>query len=455
MVVGERDSYFHVTQVGSYPFYEGRPDGVTLFTTELARRLKEQKGCKVDFVSPKGKKPYAYVPGTKFFGKTVELRNDDTVRESGYAISPWAPRQATEIFLETRPDLVVYQEPLGGHIAHPFISGAPRQENGDTLSAMIGQLHANRGDISMKAWLMKQLYKVGRPQYRNGWWTPGGNRTVIGALDGIIAVSGATRDFWKGQFPYMETPKVIYNGIDTDELTPDGPKLPQWDDGKKTIFFAGRHDPRKGIEYLLYAFSILREKREDIKLMISGDGQETENLKKLAQRLGIASDVTFLGNLDRNKPEADIDLVRAYRSADIFVSPALDGEGFGRTLAEAMSCGIPTIGSDIGGYREVIGNCWFTQMAEPANSFDLAEKIEAFLNLTDQQRSAIGNESASYVRRRFSWDIIATEIMKYYLECTQKHGNMLLNSDWEKAEEEYRTRRRFPRAGDIFRGRRK
>jgi phosphatidylinositol alpha-mannosyltransferase len=251
--------------------------------------------------------------------------------------------------------------------------------------------------------------------------------TVMGALEGKIAVSNATADFWKGIYPSEY--EVIHNGINTDELIPDGPKIEAWQDGKKTILFAGRHDERKGIEYLLEAYRLLSTtRRNGIKLKITGVGKMTERLMQMTKEMNLI-DIEFVGVLSR------AELIKAYRTADIFVSPATGGEGFGRTLAEAMACGTLTIGSDIDGYREVLDYQPFAGMVKPKDPYDLAKQIAQFLDLPEETRQKFESDGANYAKQRFSWDIIAQKHILYYEKKLSEHGRPRQN-DWPRKKKD-------------------
>lgn len=393
----------------------GGPNGVADFITGIRPHL-ESNGVKVRTIAPAGS-PQA----DHSLGRTIAVSHDGTRHRMG--VSP-NKKRAENILLKITPDLVVVHQPLEGNIPHLLMSAAPKKD-GKRIPAFVGHFHANAETLSPLTQVALEIgRRVRRPQFgRFGWpsgLTPGFARTVLGELDGRIAVSNATANFWKEIDEKGHEYEVIYNGIDIEELTPEGPKIEAWDDGKQTILFAGRHDPRKGIDHLLEAYRLLTLGRNDIKLKITGEGQMTASLKKMVQEKGLVG-VEFLGNLPREE------LVKAYRTADVFVSPATGGEGFGRTLAEAMSVGTLTVGSDIEGYREVIGleatgDRGFASMAKPKNPDDLARKIRDMLDLPAQEKTRLGIEASDYVNARFSWESIAVQTIRYYDQVLTGRG---------------------------------
>src|ERR1035437_1246211 len=315
------------------------PNGVANFITEIAPHL-ERKGATVRLLGPNIAEEGANAADYTL-GRRVRVSRNKTSSETSVSFNK---RHARALLLTVRPDIVVVHEPLAGHAAHTIISGSPKREDRKTVPVFIGNFHARVESLDLPTraswWLGQRLRRVTFNKYGipNGS-SDGYINTVMGSLEGKIAVSNATADFWKGI--YSSEYEVIYNGVNTDELTPDGPKIEAWQDGKKTILFAGRHDERKGIEYLLEAYRLLSTaRRSGIKLKITGEGRMTDRLIRMAREMNLI-DVEFVGVLPR------VELVKAYRTADIFVSPATGGEGFGRTLAEAMACGTLTIGSNI------------------------------------------------------------------------------------------------------------
>jgi len=411
------------------------PNGVANFITEITPHL-ERKGALVRLLGPNIAEDDINA-ADYILGRRVRVSRNKTSSETSVSFNK---RHVRALLSTVKPDIVVVHEPLAGHAAHTIISGSPKREDQTTVPVFIGNFHARAESLDLLSqaslWFGQRLRRVTFSRYGipNGR-SRGYINTVMGALEGKIAVSNATADFWKGIYPSKY--EVIYNGVNTDELTPDGPRIEAWEDGRKTILFAGRHDERKGVEFLLEAYRLLSTtRRSEIKLKITGEGKMTDRLMRMAREMNLA-DVEFVGVLPR------AELVKAYRSADVFVSPATGGEGFGRTLAEAMACGTLTVGSDIDGYREVLNYQPFAGMAEPRDSRDLAKQIARFLDLPEEERQRLSRKAAEYARQRFSWDVIANKHILYYQRILDKHGRPS-SKDWPPK------RRRMPVSEVIF-----
>ena len=102
------------------------------------------------------------------------------------------------------------------------------------------------------------------------------------------------------------------------------------------VMFAGRLNPEKNLPLLLRGFAALRHTVPDASLWIAGEGAERQALEKVCLRLGIASQVRFLGFLDRAS------LAARYAACDVFVLPSLV-ETQGLVAMEAMRFGKPVI----------------------------------------------------------------------------------------------------------------
>jgi glycosyltransferase involved in cell wall biosynthesis len=96
-----------------------------------------------------------------------------------------------------------------------------------------------------------------------------------------------------------------------------------------------------------------------------------ESLKGLTKRLGVDKQVVFAGWLEKE------DLWKIYLASDLFVLPSLS-EGMPNVLLEALGCGIPCIGSDIPGIRDIL--CHEFLMFDPLDEKAIADKVRRFFS---------------------------------------------------------------------------
>ncbi|ROO89891.1 glycosyltransferase involved in cell wall biosynthesis [Actinocorallia herbida] len=140
-----------------------------------------------------------------------------------------------------------------------------------------------------------------------------------------------------------EAIRTIYNGVDPGAFPPAGPEP-----AVPTLSWAGRIDPIKDLETLIRAFALVRKEVPEAVLRLFGGGDAGYRAKceALAAKLGAAEAVTFEGRVD--------DIRDAYAAGTVVMLSSIS-EGFPYTLIEAMTCGRPTVSTDVGGVAEAVG----------------------------------------------------------------------------------------------------
>ena len=119
---------------------------------------------------------------------------------------------------------------------------------------------------------------------------------------------------------------------------------------QKVVGIFSRLSPEKGHWIFLDAARTIREGRSDVKFLIVGGGDSfySEQLRKYADRFNLEKYVIWTG--------FRTDIPQLMNLCDIIVSPSIKGEGFGRTIIEAMACGVPIIATAIGGQKKIISH---------------------------------------------------------------------------------------------------
>ncbi len=158
--------------------------------------------------------------------------------------------------------------------------------------------------------------------------------------------------------------EVLGNGIEIARYASDSNDVaPVQKTVAPTIFFCGRHEPRKGLDVLLRAMQHLPP---DVELWIASDGTDTEALKA---QFAFDSRVKWLGRIN------DAEKVRLMRSARVFCAPSLHGESFGVVLLESMAAGTPVVASSIDGYMNVATHDVDALLVEPGDERALASAL--------------------------------------------------------------------------------
>jgi phosphatidyl-myo-inositol alpha-mannosyltransferase len=195
------------------------------------------------------------------------------------------------------------------------------------------------------------------------------------------------------------------------EIIPNGVLIPAeaTPEGREHRFvFAGRQEPRKGLQVLLQAWPDVR-RRTGARLRIAG--ADPLAVRLLLARLHVPDDgIDVLGFLSQDE------LTREISSAKALVAPSLGGESFGLVLTRAFACATPAVASDIPGYRDVMTP--ETAVAvPPEDPVALADALVALAE-DEPRRVALGAAARQLAIERYSWDDIAARLLQMYREVT-------------------------------------
>ena len=199
---------------------------------------------------------------------------------------------------------------------------------------------------------------------------------------------------------------VIPNGVDLRRFNQRVEPLSEFQDNKMNILFVGRIEPRKGFVYLLKAYSCLKNRNQNLRLIVVGPGLWFKRKYELQVKLAGIKDVVFAGGVSFE------DLPRYYASADIFCAPATGRESFGMILLEAMALGKPIVASNIEGYASVVTDGQEGLLVLPK---DVNQLISALNRLIEdpELRTKMGSQGLISVKK-YDWPIIAHRILEYY-----------------------------------------
>ena len=192
--------------------------------------------------------------------------------------------------------------------------------------------------------------------------------------------------------------EVIPNGVLVpDEAEPGG--------REHTITFAGRHEPRKGLQVLIRAWPEIR-RHTGLRLRVVG--ADPLAVRLLLSRLRVPDEgIDVLGFLSQEE------LTDALRATKALVAPSLGGESFGMVLTRAFACATPVVASDIPGYREVVTPQ--TAVAVPPGDVDaLADAVE-LLVADEPGRAAMGAAARELAVGRYAWADIARRLEMVYV----------------------------------------
>lgn len=181
---------------------------------------------------------------------------------------------------------------------------------------------------------------------------------------------------------------------------------------KKLILFGSAKitDKRKGIDYFIESCKLLAEKypefMKDLGVVVYG--KDSEQLK--SQVPFQAYPLNYISN--------EKELVDVYNAVDLFVTPSLE-ENLPNTIMEAMACGIPCVGFNVGGIPEMIDHLHNGYVADYKSAEDLANGIHWALSESEYQ--SLSEEACRKVVSSYSESAIAKRYIEVYNKITGDH----------------------------------
>jgi glycosyltransferase involved in cell wall biosynthesis len=202
---------------------------------------------------------------------------------------------------------------------------------------------------------------------------------------------------------------VVPCGVDATRFCPDGPVAPR--SRRPRLLAIGRLVPRKGIDDAITALAALPE----AELLVAGgppahlvhDDPEAARLLARARELGVASRVHLIGQVPRAELPALI------RSADLVVCLPWY-EPFGIVPLEAMACGVPVIGTAVGGLLDTVIDGVTGALLPPHRPDLVADAAQALLG-APLLRAAYAHAGVERALRHYSWERVARATERSYL----------------------------------------
>ena len=236
-------------------------------------------------------------------------------------------------------------------------------------------------------------------------------KRVLKDADAVITASKATFKEVYRIVGKIDRVHLIPNGVDTERFNPNldrsyiRRKLKIGEDSV-VVFALRSHAPRYGLEYLIRAVPMVIKKRHDVVFVIGGDGPLKKYHERLAADLGVK--IIFTGKI----PCSEVPYY--YAMSDIVVVPSLQ-EAFGLVVSEAMACGKPVIGTNVGGIPDQIIDGYNGFLIPPRNAKEIAEKI-LWLVENPEEAKRMGMNGRKVVEEKFDINIRINRIIKLYEE---------------------------------------
>ena len=277
------------------------------------------------------------------------------------------------------------------HLHEPWVPFISRQILVRSKAVNIGTFHAKIPERVIS----RTLVKVVNPYLKS----------VLDYLDGLTAVSESAKEYLTGLS--SQNIKIIPNGIELKNFT--FKKVDQ--QPHQRILYIGRLESRKGVKYLIDAYSEIYKANQSIELVIVGDGPSRSRLEIQAKVLKLDK-IKFIGAVD---DQAKIDLLK---SSDLLCSPAIFGESFGIVLLEGLASGLPIVAADNSGYRDVLNGVGSLSLVNVKDKAAFVRLLNIFLNQTEV-RQLYRQWAQDYIVN-FDNQLVADQYLKYYYSLLQQ-----------------------------------
>jgi len=216
---------------------------------------------------------------------------------------------------------------------------------------------------------------------------------------------------------YADKIHVNYHGVNLSKFKPN-PDATRFHNGEVSILSVGNLHAPKGFIYMIRAMRILVDSGldESFKYTIVGSGYEQENLNAEIAKLNLGNNIEFKSEVSQKE------LVNIYNHTDIFVMPSIlhasgGRDGVPNVLVEALSLGVPSIGSNVSGLPEAIKHKKTGMLVEQRSPEELAQAV-LYLSKNPKHAQEMGKTAIDFVNQTFDKKKKFEElfsIMKEYL----------------------------------------
>jgi glycosyltransferase involved in cell wall biosynthesis len=227
---------------------------------------------------------------------------------------------------------------------------------------------------------------------------------VARGVDHFLAITERARLHLRVSGVPDERISVVPLGTDTERFHPRTERRP----GPLRILSVARLEPAKGVEDVVVATGLLRERGVDVELSLVGAGPLEQRLRDIAESLRIGDRLRVLA-----VPWTELPAI--YRDHDVFVLASAATrwwrEQFGFAVIEAMASGLPVLAGDSGSLPEVVGRP--DSLVRPHDPIAIADAVEALAG-SDELRAELGGLNRERAIERFDQRVIRERLRETY-----------------------------------------
>ena len=235
--------------------------------------------------------------------------------------------------------------------------------------------------------------------------------------------------------------RVCYTNIDPDEWQPDSEQRARLrqefldgyglDETTPIVLYACRICDQKQPDVFAETIRLLQQRSHNFLAIVAGDGPELSRLRATINKNSLHDHVRFLGAVANERIH---DLMTA---ADIFFLPS-EWEGIAVSVFEAMACGLPVVGADVGGQRELVTPACGILISRSdmlTEALEYADVLTALL-ADASRRAALGKAGAQRIRHYFRLDQMGDRMISLFQEAHDLHTQQPRpgpDAEWAKA----------------------
>ncbi|WP_105265351.1 glycosyltransferase [Pseudoalteromonas sp. T1lg76] len=235
-------------------------------------------------------------------------------------------------------------------------------------------------------------------------------KPVVSQASKCIAVSNEFKTLLNEQFntkKWAYIPNIVNDSFFSSEIPPKKSRS-----DTLTIINVCFLDKKKRLDVLIKAFSQLNGEYPLTNLVIGGDGPEKENLIALAQHLGVAHKVSFLGMLTREQVKTEM------IKADLFALTS-EYETFGVVLVEALALGKPVLSTRSGGPESIV----IEDVGTLVDKNDALAVYQGLKEMLGQWQRYNAHDIRSYCQKNFSEQAVVRQLTMVYDEILVSEVN--------------------------------
>ncbi len=247
----------------------------------------------------------------------------------------------------------------------------------------------------------KAVYTAHGGSLHYSWKTPHGalflgvEKAMLSRTDGVIFVCDYERRTFEDKVGRVKCAHaVIHNGLRAEEFAPVTPRADAAD-----VLFVGELRALKGVDVLIEALALLRDRGRPVSALIVGDGPDRQEFEELMERRKLADLVRMPGAMPARE---------AFPQGRVMVVPSR-AESFPYIVLEAQAAGLPLIASDVGGIPEMADPA---SLVRPDDPEALADRIASVLE--DPGAAERAAERILLLKDRFSISTMAERALEFY-----------------------------------------